>query len=180
MILVVPFTPLSPPLLVRWNALQKKNRRLFQAKFITADLHTARLVHVFPPFIQFDMVSCQFALHYSFESEAKARRLLQNASDRLKPGGTFVGTIPDANVLLRYARDGRVGSYRGDGADPVPGASGRSDVAACSPAVAGDLDEPTGAHFGNEAVYVRFDQVRLSLPLRVCCLADYCFCSTLG
>jgi mRNA (guanine-N7-)-methyltransferase len=48
----------------------------------------------------FDLVSCQFALHYSFETEEKARGLMHNISSRLKPGGIFVGTIPNANLLV--------------------------------------------------------------------------------
>lgn len=63
------------------------------------------------------MVSCQFALHYSFESEGRARRFLevrrrcailtpsytrQNVSARLQPKGAFIATIPDA-VRIVYA-----------------------------------------------------------------------------
>jgi len=38
----------------------------------------------------------QFALHYSFETEAKARQLLKNVASVLDDGGTFFGTFPDA------------------------------------------------------------------------------------
>lgn len=50
----------------------------------------------------------QFALHYSFSEEARARRALQNVSSLLRPGGVFIGTIPDANVLVRKLREGDV------------------------------------------------------------------------
>ena len=48
----------------------------------------------------FDFVNCQFAIHYSFSSEATARMLLRNAASRLVTGGRFVGTVPNANLLV--------------------------------------------------------------------------------
>lgn len=48
----------------------------------------------------FDFVSCQFALHYSFETEARARGLLLNISERLKPHGYFICTVPNANWIV--------------------------------------------------------------------------------
>lgn len=52
----------------------------------------------------FDLVSCQFAIHYAFDSETRVRQLLQNVTERLRPGGFFIGTTPDANVLVRKLR----------------------------------------------------------------------------
>ena len=49
---------------------------------------------------KFDLCSCQFSFHYSFESEAQARCMLRNATECLKPGGYFIGTIPNANLLV--------------------------------------------------------------------------------
>lgn len=50
--------------------------------------------------IQLDLVSCQFALHYSFESLPQAECMIRNASESLKPGGYFIATIPNANDLV--------------------------------------------------------------------------------
>eukprot|EP01103_Thecamoeba_quadrilineata_P013752 TRINITY_DN3910_c0_g1_i1.p1 TRINITY_DN3910_c0_g1~~TRINITY_DN3910_c0_g1_i1.p1 ORF type:complete len:218 (+),score=21.23 TRINITY_DN3910_c0_g1_i1:155-808(+) len=63
-----------------------------------------RLADKIPKQIFFDLVNCQFALHYSFESEEYARGLLRNVTDRLKPGGYFIGTIPNANFLVKSIR----------------------------------------------------------------------------
>jgi SAM-dependent methyltransferase len=62
------------------------------------DLEASRLFpsHAGP----FDVVSCQFALHYAFASEAAARCLLHNVVARLRPGGVFCGTLPNANHLV--------------------------------------------------------------------------------
>ncbi|KAK4698387.1 mRNA (guanine-N7-)-methyltransferase, partial [Phenoliferia sp. Uapishka_3] len=39
-------------------------------------------------------------MHYAFESEEKVRMMLDNVSRFLRPGGVFIGTIPDATNLL--------------------------------------------------------------------------------
>ena len=43
----------------------------------------------------------QFAIHYSWTSENEARNALRIAARRLKPGGLFVGTTTDTNVLIK-------------------------------------------------------------------------------
>jgi hypothetical protein len=37
---------------------------------------------------------------------ARARRALANISTLLRPGGTFIGTMPDANVIIKKLREG--------------------------------------------------------------------------
>ncbi|KAK6046279.1 hypothetical protein COOONC_16216 [Cooperia oncophora] len=51
-----------------------------------------------PP--EFDLVSCQFALHYSFIDEESARTFLRNATETLRPGGLLIGTLPDAERIV--------------------------------------------------------------------------------
>ena len=43
----------------------------------------------------FDVISCQFALHYFFESEDTLATFLDNVADNLSSGGIFVGTCMD-------------------------------------------------------------------------------------
>ena len=45
-------------------------------------------------------MSTQYACHYAFESEAKLRILLENASKRLCYGGMFFGTIPNGEFIV--------------------------------------------------------------------------------
>lgn len=52
------------------------------------------------------IISVQFALHYSWSTEARARRALANISALLRPGGVFIGTMPDANVIVKRLREG--------------------------------------------------------------------------
>nr|XP_016514077.1 PREDICTED: mRNA cap guanine-N7 methyltransferase 1-like [Nicotiana tabacum] len=44
-------------------------------------------------------------MHYSWSTEARARRALANVSALLRPGGIFVGTMPDANVIIKKLRE---------------------------------------------------------------------------
>ncbi|XP_025992793.1 mRNA cap guanine-N7 methyltransferase [Solenopsis invicta] len=74
---------------------------IFKAEFIVADCTKVRLREKFAdPSMQLDFVSCQFSFHYSFESLPQAECMLRNASESLKAGGYFIGTIPDAYDLV--------------------------------------------------------------------------------
>lgn len=55
--------------------------------------------------MEFDIVSCQFSMHYMFCSEEKVRNFLGIASQKLLNGGYFIATHPDANVLVKKFRD---------------------------------------------------------------------------
>uniref|UniRef100_A0A5S6QPH9 mRNA cap guanine-N(7) methyltransferase n=1 Tax=Trichuris muris TaxID=70415 RepID=A0A5S6QPH9_TRIMR len=83
-----------------------RGRYMFTAEFITADCGKEDISLSFQSKnTTFDLSSCQFSLHYCFSSEAEVRRLLANACERLKVGGYFIGTIPDANLIVRLLRD---------------------------------------------------------------------------
>nr|WRJ69522.1 mRNA capping enzyme [Oceanusvirus sp.] len=47
----------------------------------------------------FDVVSCQFALHYFFESRATLEAFLDNVADNLSDGGVFIGTCMDGAAV---------------------------------------------------------------------------------
>ncbi|XP_072226761.1 mRNA cap guanine-N(7) methyltransferase [Leuresthes tenuis] len=89
----------------RYEDMKRKshhNERIFSAQFITADCSKEVLSEKLDdPDQMFDICSCQFVYHYSFESEQKADMMLRNACERLKPGGFFIGTTPDAYELVK-------------------------------------------------------------------------------
>ncbi|KAI9349464.1 mRNA cap guanine-N7 methyltransferase-like protein [Zopfochytrium polystomum] len=72
----------------------------FTADFFAADCFAVRLADRLPP-ASFDLVSCQFALHYCAESREKTMRALQNVATMLKPGGVFIGTVPNAYRIVK-------------------------------------------------------------------------------
>jgi mRNA (guanine-N7-)-methyltransferase len=56
---------------------------------------------------QYDVVTCMFALHYFFVAEKALHQFLHNVAANLKPGGFFVGTVPDGkrvNECIRVAK----------------------------------------------------------------------------
>ncbi|KAM9340131.1 mRNA cap guanine-N(7) methyltransferase [Symphorus nematophorus] len=89
----------------RYEDMKKKshaNEKIFSAQFITADCTKELLSEKLDnPELMFDVCSCQFVYHYSFESELKADTMLRNACERLRPGGFFIGTTPDAFELIK-------------------------------------------------------------------------------
>lgn len=87
---------------------QRDPRRYnFEACFATGDLFLAELPAILEPnfpgimdkVFPVDSVLIQFLLHYSFETEDKVRQLLINVLRSLRPGGTFVGTIPSLDFI---------------------------------------------------------------------------------
>uniref|UniRef100_A0A8C2D1D5 mRNA (guanine-N(7))-methyltransferase n=1 Tax=Cyprinus carpio TaxID=7962 RepID=A0A8C2D1D5_CYPCA len=97
----------------RYNDMRRRghpNDRTFSAQFITADCSRELLSgKLRDPELRFDVCSCQFVCHYSFESQQQADTMLRNACERLRPGGFFIGTTPDAyemvNALLAFNHD---------------------------------------------------------------------------
>ncbi|XP_055478710.1 mRNA cap guanine-N7 methyltransferase isoform X2 [Psammomys obesus] len=81
---------------------RRDSENIFSAEFITADCSKELLVEKFhDPEMYFDICSCQFACHYSFESLEQADMMLRNACGRLSPGGYFIGTTPNSFELIR-------------------------------------------------------------------------------
>ncbi|XP_017775449.1 PREDICTED: mRNA cap guanine-N7 methyltransferase [Nicrophorus vespilloides] len=79
----------------------KRNGSSYSIELIHADCTKVRLREKYAdPSIKLDLVSCQFAFHYSFESLPQAECMIRNAAECLNPGGYFIGTIPDANELM--------------------------------------------------------------------------------
>lgn len=78
----------------------------------------------------FDIASCQFAIHYMFQSEAKAHHFFAEVAAHLRPGGEFIATTIDCRVVSEMLAKGvygqsqlakglvdRVGAPK-DGVDP--------------------------------------------------------------
>ncbi|GLU03958.1 hypothetical protein SLE2022_211270 [Rubroshorea leprosula] len=83
---------------------QRRKKFTFPARLMCGDCFEVCLDQVLADDAPFDICSCQFAMHYSWSTEARARRALANISALLRPGGTFIGTMPDANVIIKKLR----------------------------------------------------------------------------
>lgn len=101
----------------RYNAEGDNERRTkpfpFTARFLAGDCFATDLASHLPIGLHFDVVSCQFAIHYAFESEGRARQALRNMASRIQPGGHLIGTTVDADVLAA--------KLRASHASPTPG-----------------------------------------------------------
>ncbi|KAK5966652.1 mRNA capping enzyme large subunit [Trichostrongylus colubriformis] len=84
---------------------QRERNGLFPVEFVHADCSKESLKAKMVGVPEFDLVSCQFALHYSFIDEESARTFLRNATETLRPGGFFIGTLPDADRIVWSARE---------------------------------------------------------------------------
>jgi mRNA (guanine-N7-)-methyltransferase len=82
---------------------RKIHRAPFDAFFFAHDCFSQPISNILPePLKQanlYDNVSMQFCMHYAFESPSKARMMIENVSRYLRPGGVFIGTIPNADLL---------------------------------------------------------------------------------
>lgn len=91
----------------RFNDVNARDGGAMQAKLVRADLGVTDLAAAgaLAPGEQFDAISIQFALHYMFQSEARALTFFANIAGRLAPGGVLLATLPDSDVLVRRTRD---------------------------------------------------------------------------
>ena len=76
----------------------------FPTRLASGDCWAVTLRDAFADVAPFDVCSCQFALHYSFNTEERAKQAMKNVSEALRPGGYFIGTLPDANVIVQKLR----------------------------------------------------------------------------
>ena len=87
----------------------EKYRDNFKIKcyFITEDLseRNNHLMEKINSVFRFDLVTCNFSLHYHFQSEERVRTFLVNVVSRLCDGGYFIGTIIDDNVIVKRLRN---------------------------------------------------------------------------
>ncbi|KAJ7991992.1 hypothetical protein DPEC_G00289590 [Dallia pectoralis] len=102
----------------RYEDMRKRchhNERIFSAEFITADCSKELLTDKLKdPEMMFDVTSCQFVYHYSFETQQQADLMLKNACEMLRPGGYFIGTTPDAYELVKRLEASESKSFGND------------------------------------------------------------------
>ncbi|KKF97595.1 mRNA cap guanine-N7 methyltransferase [Ceratocystis platani] len=108
----------------------------------------------------FDVVSMMFCMHYAFESEAKARQMLQNVAGALKKGGRFLGCIPNSDVLSDRVRKFNdkssaksAESKQDRGESPV---SDEGQVEEGEAGEDGEVAEEKTAEWGNSIYRIRF------------------------
>lgn len=71
---------------------------------------------------QFNIISCQFALHYFFESDSTVKNFINNIDKNLKKGGLFIGTVFDGKKVDKLLNDnnGKITQFKVDNGKEVP------------------------------------------------------------
>lgn len=78
----------------------------FTCDFVVADSSKTKIRKTLDKLVDyFDVVSCQFSLHYCFDSVERAKTAIENASYKLRPGGYFILTIPDSDYIVNQVRN---------------------------------------------------------------------------
>ncbi|KAF4788915.1 mRNA cap guanine-N7 methyltransferase [Turdus rufiventris] len=91
------------------------NEHIFDAEFIQADSTKDLLSSKYSdPDMRFDICSCQFVYHYSFETYEQADMMLKNACGNLSPGGYFIGTTPNSFELVKRLEASETNSFGND------------------------------------------------------------------
>jgi len=80
------------------TAGKKRKRPTVNVSYKTHDLRSELILSD----TAFDMVSCQFALHYFFEDEKTVQNMFGNISRHLRPGGFFIGTCFDGRSVYNH------------------------------------------------------------------------------
>ena len=160
----------------------RRPSRLFDARFLVKDCYGESIEDVdivrqvgFDPSPMnrrgFDVVTMMFCMHYAFESEEKARRMLRNVAGALTKGGRFIGCIPNSDVLSERVRQfnaqqakKKQESEAGKTASSSPAAKSTTPPPQPKPeadaeAEDGEVEEgeaEAGAEWGNSIYRVRF------------------------
>ena len=88
------------------HAVERALQRIKDQSFVTGDAisfnaFSSTAGHMLENMRKFDIVSCQFAIHYAFSDERTARIFIQNVAYALRVGGSFIITVPDAEFLQK-------------------------------------------------------------------------------
>ena len=86
------------------HAVERALQRIKDQSSVTGDAisfnaFSSTAGHMLENMRKFDIVSCQFAIHYAFVDERTARTFIQNVAFALRVGGSFIITVPDAEFL---------------------------------------------------------------------------------
>lgn len=90
--------------------------------FVLSPANKSKAEDEFVSKYSFDVVSCQFALHYFFSSSETVLQMIKNVADSLKVGGYFIGTAFDGKRIFDALKKLRVTK-----SNPTPKLEGRND-----------------------------------------------------
>jgi mRNA (guanine-N7-)-methyltransferase len=106
------FTDIAEISLNECKERYKQSKPRFKADFLHMDLTTELIIDKFDQ--KFDLISCQFVLHYSFESFEKSINFIKNVSNSLNVGGYFIGTTTDSFEIVKRLSESGTNTFGND------------------------------------------------------------------
>jgi len=104
--------------------------------FVLSPANKSKAEDEFVSKYSFDVVSCQFALHYFFSSSETVLQMIKNVADSLKVGGYFIGTAFDGKRIFDALKKLRVTK-----SNPTPKLEGRNNDDELMWSIEKDYDE---------------------------------------
>jgi mRNA (guanine-N7-)-methyltransferase len=88
------------------EAVERASQKLSEQSDVKGDViafnaFSTTAGHMLSSMKDFDIVSCQFAIHYAFVDEQTARTFVQNVAYALRVGGSFIIKVPDEEYLVK-------------------------------------------------------------------------------
>lgn len=86
----------------RFQEMKVKRRNMNRGADIQADFEDTPMLgqKQWREELQYDAITCMFAIHYFFESEKAIKTFLHNVSINLREGGYFFGCVPDGKAIM--------------------------------------------------------------------------------
>lgn len=86
----------------RYIELKKNNKSITNVDFAVCKITDDKINLTFPKSkLLYDIVQCQFTIHYFFENQEMLDNALRRVEVKLKPGGYFIGTAIDGDKVNR-------------------------------------------------------------------------------
>ena len=104
--------------------------------FVLSPANKSKAEDEFVSKYSFDVVSCQFALHYFFSSSETVLQMIKNVADSLKVGGYFIGTAFDGKRIFDTLKKLKVTK-----SNPTPKLEGKNDDNELMWSIEKDYDE---------------------------------------
>jgi len=88
----------------RYFKFKKRDSKIYSFEAHVVDMGVDDLSKILNIKTGYNMASCQFSLHYLFESHEKACNFINNLAECIEVKGIFIATLPNAYEIMRRLR----------------------------------------------------------------------------
>ena len=87
----------------RYFKFKKRDSKIYSFEAHVVDMGVDDLSKILNIKTGYNMASCQFSLHYLFESHEKACNFINNLAECIEVKGIFIATLPNAYEIMYFA-----------------------------------------------------------------------------